>query len=128
MNIVKVYQDEQSPLKRKAIAEQAYLLYINEFLTIKCFSDYYGTAIATASEILREGKHWNSLPKIEAIEAMNLIEGIQHELATDNDQGKNDSETIKGVYKRATGKERAAIDNVFISLTGWTLESLIKMY
>jgi len=59
---------------------------------------------------------------------MNLIEGIQHELGTDNDQGKNDSETIKDVYKRATPKEKAAIDNIFISLTGWTLESLIKMY
>ena len=68
-------------------------------------------------------------PTEHKVEKMNLVEGIQHEVRTDctGEPGK-DSQDIIDIYMKATGEERAAIDNVFISLTGWTLESLINMY
>jgi len=62
-------QEEKSPIKRKALTEQAYLLYFNDFLTVGAFAEYIGCTYSQAVEIIEEGKLWNSLPKIVAVEA-----------------------------------------------------------
>lgn len=62
-------QEEKSPIKRKALTEQAYLLYFNDFLTVKAFAEYMGCTYTQAVEIIEEGKKWNNLPKIVAVEA-----------------------------------------------------------
>ena len=66
MNIINKYLKEPNPIKRKALAEQAYLFYFNDFLTIARFAEYHETDTKTVRGILDEGKHWNSLLKIEA--------------------------------------------------------------
>lgn len=62
-------QQEKSPIKRKALTEQAYLIYFNDFLTVDCFAQWLGCTYGQALEVIGEGKHWNNLPKIVAIEA-----------------------------------------------------------
>ena len=69
MNLIKKYIETKSPVKRKAIAEEAYLFFFNDFLTIERFAEYHKSDIETVTQILKEGKHWNHLPKIEAITA-----------------------------------------------------------
>ena len=60
---------EKSPIKRKALMEQAYLDYYNNYLTVRAFALDYGCAESEAINIIAEGKHWNHLPKIEGIVA-----------------------------------------------------------
>lgn len=62
-------QSEKSPIKRKALTEQAYLTYVNDFLTVEAFAEYMGCTIAQAHSVIEEGRRWNNLPKIVAIEA-----------------------------------------------------------
>jgi len=59
----------RSPIKRKALVEEAYLDYFNNYLTVRAFAIDYGCAEGEAMSIIEEGRHWNNLPKIEAIEA-----------------------------------------------------------
>ena len=69
MNIITKYRNERSPIKRKAIAEEAYIFFFNDFLTREYFAEYHGVERSVSDKILDEGKHWNNLPKIEAVEA-----------------------------------------------------------
>ena len=68
MNIIKEYLKQPNPIKRKALAEQAYLLFYNDFLSTACFTEYHETDVLTARNIINEGRKWNQLPKIEAME------------------------------------------------------------
>lgn len=56
-------------VKRKAYAEQAYLDYFNNFLTVKRFAEYMECTESQARELIKEGRHWHNLPKIEGIES-----------------------------------------------------------
>ena len=69
MNTWKQYQNTRSPIRRKALAEQLYLEFFNDFLTISRFAEYYEADEAEICQALKEGKHWNNLPKIEAVTA-----------------------------------------------------------
>lgn len=62
-------QSIRNPLKRKVHVQDAYLTYFNDFLTVEAFAEYLECTNSQAAELIREGKHWNALPVIEAIEA-----------------------------------------------------------
>lgn len=68
MNLIAKYREERNPIKRKAIAEEAYIFFFNDFLTREYFAEYHGVSESVSNAILDEGRHWNNLPKIEAIE------------------------------------------------------------
>jgi hypothetical protein len=68
-NLVKLYVSTKNPLKRKRIAEQLYLEFFSDFLTVSRFAEYYGVSEPLAQHVIDEGRKWNHLPKIEAIEA-----------------------------------------------------------
>ena len=69
MNLIKKYQETKSPIRRKAVAEEAYIFFFNDFLTRERFAEYHGVSESVSNPIFAEGKHWNRLPKIEAVEA-----------------------------------------------------------
>ena len=58
----------KNPVKRKVFAQQAYLEYVNNFLTVERFAEYMVCTQNQAIELIKEGKHWNSLPNIESVE------------------------------------------------------------
>ena len=51
-----------------------------------------------------------------------IIEAIQ----TDGDFNKRQQQIILDNYEQATPEEKERIDNIFIALTGWSLETLIE--
>jgi hypothetical protein len=51
-----------------------------------------------------------------------IIEAIQ----SDGDFNKRQQQIILDNYDQATQQEKERIDNIFIALTGWSLESLIE--
>ena len=65
MNHIEAYKNEKSPIKRKAIAKQAYLEYFNDYLTVEKYAEHNECDEKEASNIIAEGKHWNQLPTIE---------------------------------------------------------------
>ena len=62
-------QAENSPIKYKALLEQAYLIYSNDFLTVPAFAKWFGCSEWQAQSIINEGRHWNQLSKVEAVTA-----------------------------------------------------------
>lgn len=65
----KQIQSIRNPIRRKACVEQAYLDYFNNFLTVARFAEHYECSEDEARALIEEGRHWNHLPKVEAIEA-----------------------------------------------------------
>ena len=58
---------------------------------------------------------------------MNLYERIQHEMQTDDEDTEKISRKLEAYYtKQCDPDEQSVIDEVFMTLTGWTLETLIK--
>ena len=51
-----------------------------------------------------------------------IIEAIQ----SDGDFNKRQQQIILDNYDQATPQEKERIDNIFIALTGWSLETLIE--
>ena len=51
-----------------------------------------------------------------------IVEAIQ----TDGDFNKRQQEIIINNYEEASDQEKERIDNIFIALTGWSLETLIE--
>jgi len=70
-NKVKAYYQAKARrnLIYKAYAEALYLEYACDFLTVARFAEYYGIDTLEAARIIDEGRHWNHLPKIEAVGA-----------------------------------------------------------
>lgn len=60
--------EKKSPITRKMLAEQAYLTYFNDFLTVEAFAEWFECTVEQAHSVIEEGRRWNSLPKIVAIE------------------------------------------------------------
>ena len=57
----------------------------------------------------------------------NLYERIQHEMQTDDEDTDKISRKLETYYtKQCYRDEQDAIDEVFMTLTGWTLDTLIK--
>lgn len=57
---------------------------------------------------------------------MNLIERIFNEMATDDEDTDRQSERMIADFEAADTDTRIAIDNMFVSLCGWSLTSLIE--
>lgn len=55
---------------------------------------------------------------------MSLAERIYHSMETDDD-GPN-SDRIITAYEAASEETKMIIDDIFISLTGWTLKTMIE--
>ena len=63
------YAKQPSPIRRMALAEQAYIDYFNNYLTVALFAEAYECTKEEALDLINTGRHWNHLPKIEAVEA-----------------------------------------------------------
>lgn len=57
---------------------------------------------------------------------MNLIEHIYNEMSTDDENTDKESERIISLYKAADTATKSAIDDIFSSLCGWYLATLIE--
>lgn len=57
---------------------------------------------------------------------MTLIDHIQDAIASDDADTARSSERIVNAYTSATPETRAVLDDVFISLCGWSLSTLIN--
>ena len=57
---------------------------------------------------------------------MNLYEIILHEMCADDSASPEFiSEKLKDTYRNASPEARAIIDDIFISLTGWSFATLL---
>lgn len=56
---------------------------------------------------------------------MNLYERIEEAMRDDDESSDRKSSRLLDDYEKATKEERAAIDNMFTTLTGWRLATLI---
>lgn len=45
---------------RKEMIEEMYLDYVNNFLTVERFAEYYGIRLGTAHMIIEVGRAWNN--------------------------------------------------------------------
>jgi hypothetical protein len=54
---------------------------------------------------------------------MTLVELIQNRIQTDDS---DESSQLRELYQRTSARKRAAIDNAFIHLCGWRLQTLIE--
>lgn len=54
----------------------------------------------------------------------NVIEVIQEQMLLDDECSEKKSYTLESQYEEATENEKKIIDNIFITLTGWTYPSL----
>lgn len=59
-------------------------------------------------------------------DADNLINRIERAISSDDDSPGRNSERIVERYEAATEAERAVVDDIFTSLCGWTLKTLIE--
>lgn len=57
---------------------------------------------------------------------MNIITKIFEEMSTDDACSEDQSERIKKEYGQATKKERELIDEILISLCGWSIPSILE--
>ena len=57
---------------------------------------------------------------------MNLIEQIAEAINTDDSDTAEDSQRIIDAYHQAPLREKLILDNVFISLCGWSLATLLQ--
>jgi len=57
---------------------------------------------------------------------MNLIERIQNAVICDDADPAKESECIIATYEEGDIEVKRALDDVFISLTGWSLATMIK--
>lgn len=57
---------------------------------------------------------------------MNLIERIQQEMQEDDGDTERESERIVLAYETADGITQARINDIFTSLCGWSLATLIR--
>ena len=56
---------------------------------------------------------------------MNIIDKIENELNTDDANRDKQGKILLDKYHRATLEQQIVIDDIFISLCGWSLETLI---
>lgn len=56
----------------------------------------------------------------------NLIDKIEYEMSTDDDNREVQSIYLKNRYLASNKKVREGIDACFVALCGWSLETLIK--
>ena len=57
---------------------------------------------------------------------MNLIERIEYEMSTDDYSKDKISRQLKRTYTCASDAEKAIIDSIFISLCGFSLQTLLN--
>ena len=67
MNITYKNINSLRGIARKPYCEHAYLTYVNDFLTLACFAEWMQATESQALQIIREGKTWHELPKIDAM-------------------------------------------------------------
>lgn len=59
---------------------------------------------------------------------MNIIERVFKEIAEDSNSGSDaDAERIREAYKAASEEGKRRINDIFIALCGWSMETLIAM-
>ena len=58
---------------------------------------------------------------------MNLIEHVASYMASDDEDGNEQSELLKAVYHAADEAGKASLDAAFVCLCGYTLTTLMKM-
>ena len=56
----------------------------------------------------------------------NLIEGIHYLMSNDNEDPQKQSESLEALYEIATDTQKKAIDNAFICVCGYSLDTLIN--
>jgi hypothetical protein len=59
---------------------------------------------------------------------MNILLGIQEEMASDDDCSEEQSERLENDYLKLTPDQRRAVDDAFICICGWSLGTLIRKY
>lgn len=65
MNNLEQYR-KRNPFSRKPFAVTLYIEYCNDFPTLGNFAEHYNATISEMENIIKEGKHWHSLPVIVA--------------------------------------------------------------
>jgi hypothetical protein len=55
-----------------------------------------------------------------------LIDTIQEEMLSDDEDREKQSEYLERCYSESSEAEKKRIDDCFISLCGWSLETLLK--
>tara|TARA_R100000988_G_C4007428_1_gene173862 strand:- start:7819 stop:7998 length:180 start_codon:yes stop_codon:yes gene_type:complete len=55
-----------------------------------------------------------------------LIEKLEHEMLTDDERMDKKSARLKRTYETASDKEKKLIDDIFITICGYSLQTLIN--
>jgi len=55
-----------------------------------------------------------------------IINRVQRHMATDDDDPIDQSERLRDLYTGATKAQRKLLDDAFICLCGWSLDSLLQ--
>jgi hypothetical protein len=61
----------------------------------------------------------------ENMEHDTLIDRIEHEMLTDDEDREKESAYLEAAYQDASDEAKQAIDNCFIALCGWELQTMI---
>jgi hypothetical protein len=56
----------------------------------------------------------------------NIISGIQELISNDNEDPQKQSDNLESLYQLATSTQKKAIDNAFICICGYTLDTIIN--
>ena len=60
------------------------------------------------------------------MEEVTLIDSIQEEMLSDDDNRERQSDYLKEAYEDASENEKKAIDRCFTALCGWSLKTLLE--
>lgn len=56
----------------------------------------------------------------------NIIEGIHHLISNDDEDPQKQSESLEALYEISTETQKKAIDNAFICVCGYSLDTIIN--